>query len=118
MLITTITLFVLAAQVAAPLRTQDAQPYVVQVDTLSEEGAKRAEAALRSMAGIDRIQADVAERTLQIWARKQDAAQHPVLLSTSKIQRELAQLGLKTDAITEPAWARMKVYIVEAAGGG
>lgn len=119
-MLTTLTILALATPALPQSQAQQDEPapYVLQIEKLDKEIAERAEARLKSLDGVARVKTYVKAGNMEIWARKAKGATRPVLLSTSRMQSELKKLGLTVPSIAEPDWARTKVYVVEAEGGG
>lgn len=121
LLIAVLTLASVPAQAPQPAKPDAKprhEPYVVQFEALDAAGATRAENALRSMAGISRLESNPREATLRVWAKRADGASRPQLLNPARIRERLKKQDLGVSAIREPDWSKFKVYVVEAAGGG
>lgn len=86
------------------------EAYQLQVSGLKASDLPRIEPVLRALDGVNGLSVP-ADGTLAITTSNQ------AFLPESTVKSALKELGLNVESVTEPGWARMPVYVVQATGG-
>lgn len=88
-------------------------PYVARLAALDEGAATRLRTALGELPGVDAVETSPGDQpAAQIRMRPGQ------YISQAQVDAVVRRQGLVLDDFDVPPWARLRVYVVEASGGG
>ena len=89
------------------------EPYIAVLKTFEESSVEPLTQALNKLPGVDEIEAFPGKRRA-LHINTKDG----YYLSEAQVAAVVDTQGLALDRLDIPEWARLRLYVVEAAGGG